>query len=102
MKKKIELTPEWVFEKIPHLPIVDGKGNIYVYTDDPMDANLIELALNSLEISYEIEGSNGEDNLFSFGFVFRVEDLLEDCPNYCLLLKDIYSSKNIYHDSLKN
>ncbi len=102
MKKKIELTPDWVLENVPHLPILDGKGNLSLYTNDAMDANFIEAALYSLKISYKLNDSNGEDSNFHYGFELRIKDLLEDCPNYCHLLKNIYSSGNIYNDSLKN
>jgi hypothetical protein len=45
MRKIIELTPEWVLEKIPHSHYSDGNGNSSVYTGNATDANWIELAL---------------------------------------------------------
>lgn len=54
MKKKIELTPDWVLEKVPHTHYVDGDGNISVHTNDALHASLIELALETLQLSFQI------------------------------------------------
>jgi hypothetical protein len=64
MKKKMQLTPEWVLCKLSHTQYVDGEGNISVYAGNASDANWIELALESLNIEYEVNDYLADDGLF--------------------------------------
>jgi hypothetical protein len=102
MKKQIVLTPEWVFENVPQNQFADGNGNIRVYTNDPTDANLIELAIEALKISFEVDDFYDEDYEISFCFVLRVEDLIEDCPSFYQTMKSMDDSMKFHKNSLKN
>lgn len=98
MKKKIELTPEWVLGKLSHTRYADGKGNISVYTGNASDANWIELALNSLNIGYEAYDYLNENSLIVFGFDFRIAEIQNDCPTFYNSMKELDKSnmrKNI-------
>lgn len=100
MRKRIELTPEWVLCKLSHTQHADGEGNISVYTGNASDANWIELALKSLSIEYEVYDYLGDDGLFYFSFDFKIEDIQVDCPNLYRSLKELQNS-NMRHKQLK-
>lgn len=89
MKKIIELTPEWVLEKLPHTHQSDGKGKNSVYTGNATDAAWIELALDSLNIAYETFDYVDDNNEILFGFEFRIEDIKNDCPTLQRRMKEI-------------
>lgn len=102
MKKFIELTPQWVLEKLSHTHYADGDGNISVYTNDATDANWIELALNTLDITFdENDYVDGNDEIM-FGFEFRIEDIKNDCPSFYLKMEDLDSNNFIHKQILKN
>lgn len=92
--KTIKITPEWVLEKLSHTLDTDRSGNISVYTGNATDANWIELALNSLEISFEAYDYLNEHNDLVFGFDFRIEDIEIECPNLYWSACEIERSKN--------
>lgn len=102
MAKKIVLTPEWVLEKVSHTRYADGAGNISVYTGNATDANWIELALDSLNIEFEAYDYLNENSLIVFGFDFRVEDIINDCPIFYHRMKELDKTNKIYKNSLKN
>ena len=87
MKKSIELTPEWVLEKIPHTHYADGDGNISVYTESVTDANWIELALDSLYIEYKTDDYSDDCGGTVFSFEFRIEDIKDECPVFYTRMK---------------
>lgn len=89
MSKLIKLTPEWVLEKLPHTHHADGDGNISVYTNDATNANLIELALDSLHINYEAYDYLNDNKDFGYGIDFRIEDIEEDCPSFYQYMKEL-------------
>lgn len=93
--KNLNLTPEWVLEKLPHTRYADGAGNISVYTDDATDANFIELALDSLHINYEAYDYLDENDDFVFGFDFRIEDIKDECPAFYQSMKEINNNNMI-------
>ena len=78
MKKMIQLTPEWVLNKLSHSHYADGKGNLSVQTCHVSDANWIALALDSLDVTYE--EYEFYDETFLFNFDFRLEDIKDECP----------------------
>ena len=77
-RKILNLTPEWVLEKLPHTHYVDGDGNVSVYTGNATDANFIELALTTLQISFEAYDYFDDSKGFVFGFDFKLEDIQHD------------------------
>lgn len=87
--KIIDLTPEWVLEKLPHTRYADGDGNVSVYTGNATDANFIELALNSLQVSFEAYDYLDENKGFVFGFDFKLEDIQDECPTFYNDMKEI-------------
>jgi hypothetical protein len=102
MKKIIELTPEWVLEKLPHSHYSDGKGNSSVYTGNATDANWIELALNSLNIAYEVNDYVDGNNEILFGFDFRIGDIKSECPSLYKRMKELDSNNFSYKQIVKN
>ena len=86
---KIEIDPDWVLEKLPHTHYADGDGNVSVYTADATDANFIELAFETLSISFESYDYVDDNGAFSFGFDFRLEDIEADCPSLYLRMKEM-------------
>jgi hypothetical protein len=100
--KKLNLTPEWVLERLPDTSYTDGDGNISVYTDDATDANFIELALDSLHISYEAYDNVDDKDDFVFGFDFRIEDIEEECPSFYKNMKGIDNNNLNHKNLLKN
>ena len=97
--KTINISPEWVLEKLPHTHSADGYGNISVYTGDATDANFIELALNSLQVSFEAYDYLDENKSFVFGFDFRLEDIRNECPTFFNEMKKI-NSNNLNNNKL--
>lgn len=77
-RKILNLTPEWVLEKLPYTHYVDGDGNVSVYTGNATDANFIELALTTLQISFEAYDYFDDSKGFVFGFDFKLEDIQHD------------------------
>ena len=86
---KIEIDPDWVLEKLPHTHYADGDGNVSVYTADATDANFIELAFETLCISFESYDYVDDNGAFAFGFDFRLEDIEVDCPSLHLRMKEM-------------
>lgn len=102
MKRIIELTPEWVLEKLPHSHYSDGKGNNSVYTGNATDAALIELALDSLNIAYKANDYVDGNNEILFGFEFRIEEIKSECPSLHKRMKKMDVNNKIFKQLLKN
>jgi hypothetical protein len=102
MTKQLRLTPAWVLEKLPQTRYADGDGNVSVYTEDATDANFIELALDSLHISYEAYDNADDKDDFVFGFDFRIEDIEDECPAFYQSMKELDNNNLIYNSLLKN
>jgi hypothetical protein len=100
--RNLNLTPEWVLEKLPHTHYADGDGNVSVYTADATDANFIELALNSLHIQYETYDYFDDNADFVFGFDFRIEDIKDECPAFYQRVKEIDKNNLLNKKSWKN
>lgn len=102
IRRILELTPEWVLEKLPDASYADGNGNISVYADDATNANFIELALDSLHINYESYDYLDDNDDFVFGFDFRIEDIKEECPSFYEFMKEIDNNNLIHRNLSKN
>ncbi|MBN2571390.1 MAG: hypothetical protein JXA68_04625 [Ignavibacteriales bacterium] len=102
MKKTIQLTPEWVLERVPHTHYADGDGNISVYTDDTLHASLIELALEVLQLSFDTFDFIDDDNDLTIEFIFRIDDIMDGCPTYYHKMKELNRNNKNYKNSLKN
>jgi hypothetical protein len=102
VKKILELTPEWVLDKLLQTSYKDGDGNISVYTDDATDANYIELALDSLHIKYEAYDYLDDNHDFVYGFDFRIEDVKEECPSFYESMKELDRDNLNYKNLIKN
>lgn len=100
--RHLNLTPEWVFENLPHTRYADGDGNVSLYTDDATDANFIELALDTLDILYEAYDYLNDDNDIVFGFDFKINDVKEECPSFYHSMKEIDNNNMIHKNLLKN
>ena len=101
MTNILQLTPEWVLERILHTRSNDSEGNISVYTGDATDANFIELALNSLDIPYETYDYLDDNKDFVFGFDFRIEDIEAECPSFHLRMNEMNNNNLIFKKSIK-
>lgn len=102
MRKSIELTPEWVLEKIPHTHYADGDGKISVYTNDAVHASLIELALETLQLSFQTSDFFDDENEVTIEFNFGVEDINGLCPNYYRKMKELNKNNRKHKKNLKN
>lgn len=89
MKKSIELTPELVLQKKTLTWTANGNGYVLIFAKSLTDANCIELALKTLNISY-ITNDNfhlHDGNIMLKGFEFKLDDIQKDCPNFYLNIK---------------
>jgi hypothetical protein len=77
-RKILNINPEWVLEKLPHTHYLDVDGNVSVNTGNATDANFIELALTTLQISFEAYDYFDDSKGFVFGFDFKLEDIQHD------------------------
>jgi hypothetical protein len=102
MKIKIQLTTVWVLEKLSHTWYADGDSNVSVYTDDATDANFIELALDSLHITYEAYDYVNDTDDFVFDFDFRIEDFEEECSSFYQNMKKLDNNNLNHKNLLKN
>ena len=93
----IELTPEWVLDKLTHSKYADGEGNVSVYSDSVTDIHWIELALTTLEIKYEYN-EYGDFDQMTMGFDFRLEDILKGCPNLYTSLSELDRNNKKHKD----
>ncbi len=78
----IELTPDWVLKNLSDHWYADGNGYavISVVTENFSTA-WIELALDTLDIEWEV-GEHFIDGINYSDYVFDIEDIKEDCPEY--------------------
>jgi hypothetical protein len=98
----VVISAEWILEKIPHTHYADGDGNVSVYTAEATDAHFIELAFETLCISFESYDYMDDNGAFVFGFDFRLEDIEAECPSLHLRMKEMNNNNWIRKNSLKN
>ncbi len=83
--KTIEVSPEWVLDKLSVTQKADGYGNITICSESKSDFQWIELALYTLGINYESCCVGCEIDLdaqyYEVEWKFRIEDVKEDCPD---------------------
>lgn len=88
LKMEVELTPEWVLDKMSLSICADGKGFIYLYADEDT-CHLIELAIITLEIPYVRE----ELVVDCFNTIIRFElylySIIEKCPSIYLKMRNL-------------
>jgi len=82
--KKIELTPEWILDKLTVTHYADGTGKVLITTDTDSDSCWIELALDSLGVKYETctlcYDPDHSKRFFESQWEFKIEDIKADCP----------------------
>ncbi len=85
MKKIIELTPEWILNKLPITHYDDGKGKITICADTVSDSRWIDLALETLGVKYETwtvgYDPDPEKQFFEVQWEFKIEDIKSECPS---------------------
>ena len=102
----IELTPEWVLMNLSDYWFTDGDGLAFISLYEiNKSKTLIELALNTLDIEWEMDIQNIEcemdeasiDDLIEFLYVFEIEDIKDLCPEfYEKLVKDNNDTQALY------
>jgi hypothetical protein len=99
--KQIEITPDWILEKLPHTHHVDSDGMVSVYTDCATNAHWIEKALDTLIIPYETYDYLNDHNDFVFAFDFRIEDIKTECPSLFKRMRAFDKRNNYYKNLIK-
>jgi len=80
--KKLELTCEWILNKLPFTHFSEGNGVGWIEANSGMESMLVELALNTLDIEYsEDEYINEHTDEFYMQYKFKIEDIKNECPN---------------------
>lgn len=80
--KKLELTCEWILDKLPFTHFSEGNGVGWIETDSGMESMLVELALKTLGINYtDDEYINEHTDEFYMQYKFKIEDIKDECPN---------------------
>ncbi len=80
MKKLIELTPEWVLDKISDGMYANGKGVMGVLAHSSQNINWISLAIDTLQIPFKVS-HHGYLNDPKIIYEFKIEDIKKDCPD---------------------
>jgi hypothetical protein len=78
--KKIEITADWVLNRLTEGLYADGYGNIVIQNLDTMAFFFIELTLNQLNVPFTFECYDEETE-----FYFKLDDLKKiqrDCPEF--------------------
>lgn len=106
--KKIEITLEWILDKLTVTHYADGLGNITITADTVSDSRWIDLALDTINVKYESDilehdpdpENPFDDFIFEISWQFRIEEVKDDCPNLYVkwmgmnLLNSIMENKN--------
>jgi hypothetical protein len=85
--KKIELTAEFILEKMTMGFQTDGKGNVSIQVDTVcgggfVEMCLVELALSEMGINVEPDQLENVDGEFeAWEWTFPIEAVREHCPN---------------------
>jgi len=97
-KDVVELTPEWILDKVPHTMYADGDGVISLYCDANWESGLVELALDKLSVNYSQYEYVGDGDEIIIAFDFHLKEML-DCTSslydemYDLNLSNINNQK---------
>jgi hypothetical protein len=87
MKKIIQVTPEWVLTELAESHFPSGDGNVMACTLEPSNVSWIKLALDTLNISYEINDYDHGDNRVLWGLNFCIDGIKSECPTLYKRLK---------------
>ena len=98
MKKIIQVAPEWVLTELAESRFPSEDGNVMVYTLEPSNVAWIKLALDTLNISYDINDYDHCDNRVLWGFDFSIEGLKSECPTLYKRLKKMDEEYEAYMD----
>ena len=77
----IELTPEWVLKNLSDHWFALGEGYAVIAVSDEFSAAWIELALDTLDIEWEVE-EHFIDGVIYSQYDFDIEELKEECPEF--------------------
>jgi hypothetical protein len=80
--KMIELTPEWVLRSLGDDWYTDGFGKAFVTTTKIHYVSWIELALDTLEIEWNISENIDEFDDYRIYFEFRIQDIKNQCSDF--------------------
>ena len=97
MVQPIDLTAEWILSKFPQALYADGCGHVSLDVYDDSDIKWVELALNTLCISFKVNEFVDGDSKF-IDFEFCIEDLKENCPALYKELKSMDAKNKIYKE----
>jgi hypothetical protein len=100
--KQIIMTPEWVLQKLTDSSYADGDGKISFYTSSLTNVFFIELALDTLNISYEFIEFYDDNDEVVCGFEFRIEYIQVECPTLYKTMKELDLSNFMHKNSTKN
>jgi hypothetical protein len=79
--KKVELSCEWILDKLAFTHFSEGNGVGWIEADG-MEIMFVELALKTLGIEYtEDEYINEHTDEFYMQYKFKIEDIKDECPN---------------------
>ncbi len=83
--EKIEISPEWILDKLTVTHHADGEGNITISADSVSDSHWIDLALDTLKIKYKTVtvgyDPDTEKQYFEVQWEFKIENIKTECPN---------------------
>jgi hypothetical protein len=83
--KKINISPEWVLDKLTSAYSVNGEGDVRITADTISVSRWIDLALETLGIKYEThtvdKDPEPEEQYFKVQWEFKIEDIKAECPN---------------------
>jgi hypothetical protein len=100
--KKMKISPEWILDKLIVKQYADGKGTITIMTNSVSDSTLIDLALDTLRVKYNIYAvgydPESEKQDFEFQWEFKIDDIKAECPILHLkwLIMDFEHAKRLY------
>lgn len=86
--KKLNLTTEWVLDKLSTSWMVTEKGCVLQVNlkDGIMESHLVELALQTMGVNYWFN-TIGYPNEAIDEYRFNLEDIKKDCPNLFLKME---------------
>jgi hypothetical protein len=97
--KKIELTTEWILDKLSTGWIMDGKGNCFMQVDladGVLESHLVELALKTMGINYENNTIGYDPDPVKAEaideYVFNIKEIENECPN---LFAEMYEQDSV-------
>jgi hypothetical protein len=91
--KKIEISPEWILEKLAVTHHADGKGNVTISADSVSDSCWIDLALKTIGVNDRtfciVYDPDPENQCYEVQWRLKLEAIKAECPNLYKKLKSI-------------